>query len=84
MLLLVAVVILARIARMDTLAWMVMFPGLLAASPFWPEGIHSSNFTGPVGMTLMMAVIVIGTIAFWTGVFYGVSRMFRRKGDVAS
>lgn len=53
---------------------LLMLPGLLASSIFWPEGIHSSHFTGPVGMVVMIAIIVLGTAGFWGAVVYAVMK----------
>jgi hypothetical protein len=55
----------------------LVFPGLVLASPFWPQGIHSSHWLGPVGVVAMIATVGLGTAGFWGGVVYAV--MTRRQ-----
>jgi hypothetical protein len=56
---------------------LLLLPGLFVSSLFWPQGIHSSHGTGPVGMVAMIATIGLGTAGFWGGVVYAV--MTRRQ-----
>jgi hypothetical protein len=56
-------------------------PGLLLASPFWPEGIHTGSGLGPAGIIAWLAVMWIGSFVAWTGVAYGAMSLVR-KGPV--
>jgi hypothetical protein len=58
---------------------MLSFPGLLIAAVFWPRGIHSNFATGTFGVTMFIATLYLGTIAFWAGVTYAILRVARRR-----
>ena len=71
-----AAVLLAAIPYLEVL----LYPGLLIASLFWPQGIHSDHM-GRVGAVLFIATIYLGTAGFWGGIAYAI---VRRKEPAAA
>lgn len=65
----IAAVLLAAIPFLELL----LYPGLLIASLFWPQGIHSDHM-GRVGAVLFIATIYLGTAGFWGGIAYAIVR----------
>lgn len=63
--------------------FVLLLPGFLLATPFWPEGIHSSNAASEVGIWLMLAVIYLLSGAFWAAVLYFSHTLIRRRRSSA-
>ena len=72
----VASVLIAAIPYLEV----VLYPGLLIASLFWPEGVHSDNM-GKVGAVLFLITIYLGTAAFWGGLAYAIVRRKEPAGS---
>ncbi len=56
-------------------------PGVLLASVFWPQGVHTDGFSTASG-TLFLATLSLGTLGFWSGVAYSLLRLRRPSTTV--
>ncbi|MGH8049661.1 MAG: hypothetical protein ACREPB_03270 [Arenimonas sp.] len=49
---------------------LALYPGMLVAALFWPEGIHTGNGLGANGVVAFVSVIWLGAFLAWSILSY--------------
>jgi hypothetical protein len=68
---------LASGALFPSLSDWVLWPGVVLATPFWPQGIHS-DFSSAVGVVAMLAVVWVSSWVVWSALAFLVFRIWGR------